>query len=285
MEIRTIGGFCYGVAYAYNYVLKMQEQNKDKQVVLIGELVHNDDVLKRLQEKGIATVDSVHELISLSPDKQIIPVIRAHGATLEDEDFLKKNYPNYIDLTCLFIKNGPHQAALKLSKKGCKAVIFGKKEHPEVIGIVSRARNALVYESPDDVKASDFRKGEKIGVVAQTTSEIEKYSLLAEKLKKIGVKAEVIDTYCETTKKNQKAIREIRDWADIVIVCGGKKSSNTKKLAEICSRTVTTYIVENSRELKSDWFKNKPQKIGIAAGASTPPWVIDDVKKNIENYK
>lgn len=286
MKIKIIGGFCPGVARSYNEVLKLKEIYNDKQLVMIGDLVHNDDVLAELNKKGIITVNSIGDLAKLKTEKSIIPVIRAHGITVEEEEFLKKSFGanGYIDLTCIFVKNGPQKAAKEFSERGYRVIIFGKKEHPEVEGIASRAKTGyVVYENPDEVNADHFKKGEHVGVVAQTTSEIEKYWILGNKLESIGLKVEAIDTYCETTKRNQKAVKEIAKWADLVIVVGGKKSSNTKRLAEICSRYKTTYKIENAKELNPKWFK-KDYKIGIAAGASTPDWIIDDAKEKIERY-
>lgn len=288
MEIRDIGGFCPGVIHAFNSVLKLQKRYKNKQLVMIGDLVHNSDVLERLKGKGIITVDSIDDLAQLN-QKDIIPVIRAHGTTIQEEEKLRKIYGSkgYIDLTCTLVKNGPQKYAEELSNYGYKVVIFGKVNHPEVLGIVSHTNNGyIVYENPEAVSSNDFYEGEPVGVVAQTTSEIDKYWVLVDKLRSFGLNVEAMDTYCHATKKNQKGVKEIADWADLVIVIGGKKSSNTQRLAEICNRVVTTYKIETSNELNEDWFKEKPQKIGIAAGASTPPWIIGDVRKTIErDYK
>jgi (E)-4-hydroxy-3-methyl-but-2-enyl pyrophosphate reductase len=283
MEIRVIGGFCYGVSYAFKQVLKLAEKNQDKKVILIGELVHNKDILEKLKEKEVLTVDSIHSLEKIQCP--IIPVIRAHGATLEEEAWLKKHFSGYLDLTCPFVKSGPHKAAIEFSDRGLKVVIFGKAEHPEVLGIASRAKNGyVVYEKPDMVKKEDFKPGECIGVVAQTTSEIDKFYILVDKLKSLGLHVEAVDTYCTTTKRNQKGVKEIASWADLVIVVGDKRSSNTQRLAEICQKHVLTYKIENGMEIQAEWFSKKPQKIGIAAGASTPPWVIEDVKKKIMDF-
>jgi 4-hydroxy-3-methylbut-2-enyl diphosphate reductase len=292
MDMRIIGGFCPGVERAYKMVLKLQEKNPDKQVVLLGELVHNKDVLAKLEESGIVTVDSVDDLASVDTDKTLLPIIRAHGTTIEDEEYLKgwlaERYGSadvrYMDLTCIYVKKGPQKSAADFSEQGYKVVVFGKKGHPEVEGIASRAKDVVIYEKPEDVDPADFLYANKVCTVAQTTSEITKYFVLEQNLRDLGLEVEIVDTYCDATKENQGGIKGIAEWADMVVVVGGSNSSNTKKLYDICSRDVTTYKIENSDGLQPEWFKDRPQRIGIAAGASTPPWAIDDVKETIERY-
>jgi 4-hydroxy-3-methylbut-2-enyl diphosphate reductase len=292
MDIKVIGGFCPGVERAYRMVLKHQERNPDKQVVLLGELVHNKGVLAKLEESGIVTVDTIDDLAGVDTDKTLLPIIRAHGTTIEDEEHLKswltERYGSadvkYFDLTCMDVKKGPQKSAAEYSEQGYKVVVFGKKGHPEVEGIASRAKDVVVYEKPEDVNADDFDGVSRVCTVAQTTSEITKYFVLEQNLRDLGLEVEAVDTYCDATRENQGGIKGIAEWADLVVVVGGSNSSNTKKLYDICSRDVTTYKIENSDGLLPEWFKDKPQNIGIAAGASTPPWSIDEVKDTIERY-
>lgn len=292
MKIMAMGGFCPGVKLAYDRVLRANKERSNKQVVLIGELVHNEDVLSRLEKEGVVTVGSIDDLANIETDKDILPVIRAHGTTVEEENRLKRwliqKYgtpePAYLDLTCPLVKR-VHKVAKKFSDQGYRVVIFGKKDHPEVEGIASRAENGfVVYEKPDKVNAGDFKEREHVGVVAQTTSEVEKYDVLAQRLEEIGLEADVVDTYCDATRHNQSGIKTLAKWADLIIVVGGLKSSNTKKLYDICSKRITAYKIENSDGLRKEWFEGK-DRIGIAAGASTPPWVVDDVKREIKRYE
>lgn len=287
MEIRTIGGFCYGVSFAYTQVMHLTEKFPDKQITLIGELVHNDDVILKLKEKGVLTVNSIDDLFSLKTDKPILPVMRAHGSTVDEEKRMIQRYgkSGFIDLTCKFVRSGPQKAAQEFSDKGYKVVVFGKSDHPEARGIASRATDSIIYESADDVKSQDFTQGQHIGIVAQTTTDIDKFYLLVEKLKTMDLDVNVADTYCYATKSNQKGVKEIASWAELILVIGGKKSSNTQKLFDICQKyKKTAFKIENSSEINEIWFSGKPQKIGIAAGASTPLWVVNDVRKKIENF-
>lgn len=261
-------GFCSGVNFAYNLVNKVL--NEEKEVYLLKELVHNKDVNLELKKKGLIIVDEVSEV----PENKIL-IAPAHGISLEDEEFAKKKNLKIINATCpLVIKS--LILGKKVLEKNENLIIIGEKNHQEIKYLYSHLKSPKTYliDSNDEIPEI---KG-KIGVIIQTTQSFEFYEEMKKRIKKTNKEVEFYNTICNESFLRQKEIYEIIKKVDILIVIGGKNSSNTKRLYEIGNKLIKTYQVENENEVKKDWF-NGVKVVGIISGTSTPMETIEKVKK------
>ncbi len=267
-------GFCFGVKRA----IKIAQDYKDS--ATMGPLIHNQDEINRLKNDfNVGLYTDLKEV----KDKDTV-IIRTHGIPKNDLKTLKERDAKVINATCPFVTT-PQQIVKKMSKEGYSILIFGDKKHPEVKGVASYAQN------PDDVhiildinelKDINFKKN-KIATVAQTTKKKEKYLEIINYLILRNKEIRVFNTICDATFENQDAARALSKEVDIMVVIGGKHSSNTKQLHAICLENCQdSYLIENETELDKQWFKNK-NLCGITAGASTPDWIIQKVVKTIEN--
>lgn len=256
-------GFCFGVKRALDMVLK------ERDAYTLGQLIHNPQVVEMLEKKGIKVVNSVDEA-----DKTLI--ITAHGTSRPTIEKAKKKWLRIIDTTCPLVKR-VHELAWEFDKKGYKIILLGDKEHSEVKGIVSNADNAVVIKSPEEARGLRFNKA---CFLSQTTELIDKFNKIADILKKNIPDLKVFNTICDATKKRQDSALKLAKKVELMIVVGGYNSANTKRLKEICSKIVETKHIETAEELNKEWFKNK-KIIGLTAGASTPNWVINDVRIKI----
>ena len=261
-------GFCSGVNFAYNLVNKVL--NEEKEVYLLKELVHNKDVNLELKKKGLIIVDEVSEV----PENKIL-IAPAHGISLEDEEFAKKKKLKIINATCpLVIKS--LILGKKVLEKNENLIIIGEKNHQEIKYLYSHLKSPKTYliDSNDEIPEI---KG-KVGVIIQTTQSFEFYEEMKKRIKKTNKEVEFYNTICNESFLRQKEIYEIIKKVDILIVIGGKNSSNTKRLYEIGNKLIKTYQVENENEVKKDWF-NGVKVVGIISGTSTPMETIEKVKK------
>ena len=280
-------GFCFGVKKALNLIARLHEKKYNIQIY--GQLIHNQSVLKNLQEKGIGYTDT---LAGLDRGKKL--VIRTHGIPRQTEEKLRKEKIDIVDATCPFVKK-IHRIIEKIeahpaptgSGRHC-IVIVGDRDHPEVTAAAGYARQPVVINSSKE--AEKLEAAEKIHVIAQTTLNSDFFEEIIAILRKKAGKLEVYNTICSATKARQEAIRRLAPQVDFVVVVGGKNSSNTRKLFEIAlEKNKNTFFIESSRELYSPGFIEKVSRfssVGITAGASTPPQEIEKVKEyliKIEN--
>ncbi len=188
-----------------------------------------------------------------------------------------------IDATCPYVTK-PQQICEQMSSEGYDVVIFGDSNHPEVRGVQSYAQNgAKVVNSVEDLK--DNRLNNKIAIVAQTTRKVEEFLKIVNYLTINYKEVRVFNTICNATFENQDAAKELAKEADVMIVIGGKNSSNTKQLFSIAKESCDdSFLIENEKELKKEWFENK-NLCGITAGASTPDWIIEKVIGKISKIK
>jgi 4-hydroxy-3-methylbut-2-enyl diphosphate reductase len=268
-------GFCEGVERAYRIALKAVE--KKKPLYILGDLVHNRDVVGKFKKLGIRKVKDAK---GISAGSTLI--ITAHGASPEIFDQAKKRGLHVVDTTCPWVRRA-QELALRLSKSGRRVVIVGDKGHPEVAGLLSWAGGgAVVVEKKKDVGRYKFN--EKVGVIAQTTQSNENFSEVVAALRKRVSDISVHNTICGATSKRQCAATDLAGSVDLMLVIGDFKSANTNRLTELCrSVGVPTKQIQNERELKSGWFKGKV-KIGVTAGASTPDWIIKKIVRKIKQY-
>lgn len=267
MEIKLAKnyGFCFGVKRAIN----IAEDSRD--AITIGPLIHNNEEINRLQ-KNFNVVTS-YDISDLNDVKKAI--IRTHGITKSDLAKLKQSDTEIIDATCPFVTK-PQKIVKKMSKKGYKVIIFGDIEHPEVKGIMSYVINGpIVVMHADDLKSEILRH--KVAVISQTTRKLSGFQKIVNYLMENVKEVRVFNTICNATLENQEAAYELSLESDIMIVIGGKNSSNTKQLLNISQENCEdSYLIENEKELEDEWFKDK-NLCGISAGASTPDWIIQKI--------
>ena len=267
-------GFCFGVKRA----IDIAEQSSG--AVTYGELIHNPLEINRLKTNH--NVGLAKNLNEINSDTVII---RTHGITKEDKEFLQKQNKTLIDATCPFVTK-PQEIVKEMSEKGYDVVIFGDIKHPEVKGIKSYSTNqkrTFVVLSLDELK--QIKLHERIVVVSQTTRKISEFLNLVNYLIQNHKEVRVFNTICNATFENQEAVRELSKKADVMIIIGGKNSSNTKQLYLISKQFCEdSYLIENEDELQNEWFKNK-NLCGVSAGASTPEWLIQNIINKIKQIK
>ena len=267
IELASSYGFCFGVKRA----IKIAEENPGSKTY--GPLIHNKDEINRLKDGfDIGLAESLQDV----GDQESV-VIRTHGIPKKELKSLKEKETKIIDATCPYVTT-PQQDVEKMSKEGYSIVIFGDKNHPEIKGVVSYAvdpRNAFIVLDEKDLEGLPLRS--KVAVVAQTTRKPEDFIKITSALILKHKEVRVFNTICNATFENQDAAADLAKKADIMIVIGGKHSSNTKQLHSICKNYCDdSYLIENEDELKKEWFDGK-ELCGVSAGASTPDWIVQNV--------
>lgn len=271
---------------AVDLSIQTKQLNPDKKVYILGQLIHNNQVIEHLNSLGILTIDKISEI------SNSICIIRTHGTAPEIIEQLRKQNNLIIDATCPDVKLVQDKAK-KLIKEEYKLIIIGKAEHPEVIGIKAHAdyeagkERTVVISSPEEaLQLKDFTKNAKIGVVVQTTQKTENFKNILPILAENSKELRVYNTICHTTRNRQKEAEDLATQADLMIVVGGRTSANTTHLAEILGDITQTIHIETDFEV--DEYKDlikKSETIGVTAGASTPQDVIENVIKRIGEYK
>lgn len=273
VKLASSYGFCFGVKRA----IKIAEENKNS--ATMGPLIHNKSEIDRLQNEY--NVGLYRTLDDVKDNETII--IRTHGIPKDDLMTLKKRNVNVINATCPFVTT-PQQIVKKMSKEQYSILIFGDSDHPEVLGVKSYAcdqDDVYVIMEPQEIEEINF-KYSKIATIAQTTKKKEKYLEIVNYLILRNKEVRVFNTICDATFENQDAARELSHEVDIMIIIGGKNSSNTKQLLNISLESCKdSYLIEDETEIDSKWFENK-KLCGITAGASTPDWIIQKVVDSIE---
>lgn len=276
-------GFCYGVQNAVTKTEKMLKENKT--IYCLGELVHNGEVIKKLEKMGLKVIEDIEK----ANDKVII---RAHGIPREIYNKAKELNIDIFDYTCPNVLK-IHNIAEEYEKNGYFILLIGKKEHPEIIGTISFCgENSYVLEKVDEIHEAveKFNKSHKnkILIIAQTTFSLENFEIIVEAIKgeiNSNIELEIKNTICNATKIRQEETNQISKEVQCMIIIGGKNSSNTKKIYDIAKiNCKNSFIVENKEELPIDRIKNF-EKIGIMAGASTPNESINDIIKLIEEFE
>ena len=267
-------GFCFGVKRA----IKIAEDYKNSSTM--GPLIHNQDEINRLRNDFNV---GLYTNLSDVKDSDTV-IIRTHGIPKDDLKNLRAQKAKIINATCPFVTT-PQQIVKKMSKEGYSILIFGDADHPEVKGVQSYGEDqndVHIILEPSDIDNLNFRNN-KIATVAQTTKKKEKYLEIVNALILKNKEVRVFNTICDATFENQDAARDLSKEVDVMIVIGGKNSSNTKQLHSIClENCADSYLIENETELENAWFLNK-KLCGITAGASTPDWIIQQVVKNVES--
>ncbi len=274
-------GFCPGVSNSVNKAL--DALLKYRYVYCLGEIIHNKMVVDNLNDKGMKIVQDIEDI----PNNSVV-IFRAHGVKESIYKTAKKKNLKIIDLTCPIVKS-IHDKVKKLKNKQF-IIITGDRYHPENIGTKDFAGiNSIIINNDSEIEEAfnEFKKSglNKIYVISQTTYNLEKFNYLTEILKEKfrDYEINIDNTICKTTELRQKEVDTLSKMADVVIVVGGKNSSNTQKLYEISSKNAEkVYHIEQKEELKNEKF-SKNDTIALVAGASTPKDIILDVKKYLDN--
>jgi 4-hydroxy-3-methylbut-2-enyl diphosphate reductase len=270
-------GFCFGVKRAVDTVYE-QADTCGGPIYTYGPIIHNEEVVKDLESRGVSVIRSEEELESITEGTVII---RSHGVEKRICDKLLGKGLRIVDATCPFVKK-IHNIVEKESAEGKYILIIGNPDHPEVIGIRGWAgSNVSVIQNAGDIEKVDFSKNKKICVVSQTTFNYNKFQDLVEIIKKKSYDISVLNTICNATKERQTEARSIAESVDAMIVIGDKHSSNTQKLYEICRNACNnTYYIQTLDDLDLNQL-GSVETVGITAGASTPNNIIEEVQNNV----
>ena len=271
ITIAKSAGFCFGVKRAIDLAQDIASKNSD--VYTFGPLIHNPQEVARLEKENIKVVEDYSKI-----EKGVL-VLRTHGIPLDIyENLSKKENIKIVDAACPFVKKA-QDIIKELSKDSEQIVIVGEKKHPEVVALVSYGKGkCLVVEDKDDVK--NVKKTDIIYIVSQTTQSPKKFEEIVNEISKIS-QVKVFNTICRATFDRQSAAAKLAKEVNVMIVIGGKNSGNTTRLYQICSNITKTYHIEDVDEIEPAWF-DKVESVGITAGASTPDWIIENIKGRIK---
>ncbi len=264
-------GFCFGVKRAVEMTVDTNKDKKSK-VYTLGPLIHNKDVVESLQEQGIYPIDNDY-IENLSTEDTV--VIRSHGVSSDILDEIKETGASIVDATCPYVTSIQRKAR-KYYDEGYLIVIVGDPNHPEVVGINGWCDNtAIITKTGEELK----NLPDKVCVLSQTTEKQVNYEKTLKAVSKLSKDVLAFNTICSATRERQESAHSVSKKADLMVVIGGKNSSNTKKLYEICSENCkNTILVENVDEIPDKLIVDLNLGIiGVTAGASTPEWIISEV--------
>lgn len=279
-------GFCFGVKRAIAIVKQEAQKNRHKNLVYtLGPIIHNNEVLKELNRLHVRIVSDVKQLKKKS-DKSPIVIIRSHGCAPAVVDNIKQKGYRVIDATCPYVKRVQNYAA-ELKTNGYFTIVVGDKNHPEVKGIIGYAgKQARVYDVNSKVKIQKLKLNrQRIGVIGQTTIPLEGFQKAIDSFDARDYQElRIFNTLCQESQNRQKTCQNLANRVNLTIVVGSHRSANTTSLAQIAKKSCQkVYQVENKKELKPAWFKNRyrnPRKVlrvGVIAGASTPQHTVFEV--------
>jgi len=264
-------GFCFGVKRAIEKV--EQALKEEKKVYTFGALIHNNQFVEKMKKEGVEIVENEKEI---KPGMTVI--VRAHGLPPKTMKEIEKKGAAIIDATCPKVLN-IQRLAKRFESNGKNVIIIGNSSHPEIIGIMGNLETGIVVREPEEVDRlpDNF---EEIAVVSQTTEEQERFEKIVGILSKKFKNIEIYNTICEATKERQDGAKKTTKEADAMIVLGGKHSSNTTHIANICGQLVKTFHFETADEIDGLDLKGV-SKIGITAGASTPDYLIEEAVQKL----
>tara|TARA_B110000467_G_scaffold108464_1_gene98812 strand:+ start:696 stop:1541 length:846 start_codon:yes stop_codon:yes gene_type:complete len=273
--IAKSAGYCFGVRDAVNLAYETSE--KYGNVYMLGDIVHNEKVVADLEKSGTKVVKSLDEI----PDKSAV-LFRAHGTNTEIWDKAKKRDVDIIDATCPLVHEIHHEVK-KIESEGRQVIIIGDHGHDEVTAIANQVKNPIILSSPKE--ANEIRKYKRAGVVSQSTQMIENVQEIINILMQKVFDLKFVNTICFPTKRNHEQIKELSVKCDLMIIIGSFTSANSMRLTELSTqRNSNTYQVTGKEDLKREWF-NHVDNVGISAGASTPDYLIEEVKEQIKKFE
>ena len=290
VTVAKTAGFCFGVERAVNQVYEqikaVKEGKAEGPIYTYGPIIHNEEVVRDLEEKGVTVLDTEEDLKALPEGKGTV-IIRSHGVSRHIYDILKERGIRIADATCPFVKK-IHRIVDEHAAAGDAVVIIGSPFHPEVEGIRGWGNTyTTVIENEAEAQNYVVPEGKKLCVVSQTTFNYNKFKDLVEILRKKRYDNNVLNilnilnTICNATEERQKEAQNIAGEVDTMLVIGGRHSSNTQKLFEICKKECgNTYYIQTPVDLDSEMFQCSSY-VGITAGASTPKKIIEEVQEHV----
>jgi len=288
ITLSQYAGFCEGVRRAYDIVKKISKDPKVKKpIFVLGSLVHNSDVVEKIEEMGVKKVHvegPLENFFQSIKDTVGTLVITAHGIGPEIYGLAKKHGINLVDTTCPRVVK-VQRLAKTFFERGTQIVIIGEKNHKEVRGIFEWAhKRAIFVETDEDLCGLVFDPKKKIAILSQTTHDQEFVDRASAHIKEKYSHAQVIDSICLTTHYRQTEAKKMATKNEVMIVIGSPESANSNRLWEIAKRNnPKSYFIERADQLEKKWFSGCV-KVGVTAGASTPKWIIDDVIENLKNF-
>ncbi len=264
-------GFCYGVKRAIQLAKKAVEENGN--ISCLGPIIHNEKVIKNLENEGIFTVKSIDDI------KTKITIVRTHGLPPDVIEEIKNRGKKIIDGTCPYVKRAQN-IAKSLKEEGYELILIGDPFHPEIIGIQGHINNeGKIVLKEEEAKALPFKK--KRGIISQTTQDVNLFKRLVSLISERTYELRVFNTICSFTVNRQKEAEELAKKVDLMLIIGSKNSSNTTKLFNISKRILQkSYLIDSPDELSIEMFRGV-KSIGIISGSSTPDSEIEDVVNKI----
>lgn len=277
--VADTAGFCFGVNRAVNMVNKLLAAGK--KVYTLGPIIHNKQMVDELASQGVEIAEKPEDVTNGAT-----LVIRSHGVPLDVIDRINLLKLDYANATCPFVSK-IHKIVNEASKKGKRVLIAGDENHPEVEGIRGNCiSESYVFKNLDElkklVKSNNFDNNMDTIIVAQTTFSVEEWQNCLNFFKKVCTNATIFDTICNATSDRQKEAEKLSKSSDLMIVIGGRHSSNTVKLKDICEKNCKTFLIETADELPLNALK-EASCIGVTAGASTPAIIIKEVLKTMSD--
>ncbi len=271
--VAKTAGFCFGVKRAVEKVYE-QTETAGKPIYTYGPIIHNEEVVKDLEKRGVRVLETEEELKNLTGG---VVVIRSHGVSRHIYQILEERGIQVVDATCPFVRK-IHRIVEEQTAAGRKVIIIGNSAHPEVEGIKGWGNDdTLAVDSPEEVEKVSFPPGTKVCIVSQTTFNYNKFKELVEKFSEKRYDILVLNTICNATQERQAEAKEVASKVDAMIVIGGKNSSNTQKLYEICKKECeNTHYIQTLGDFNPECVSSV-SSVGITAGASTPNYIIEEV--------
>ena len=281
LTIAKSAGFCFGVTRAVNMVYEAIEK-ENVPIYTYGPIIHNDEVVKDMEKNGVTVINDLDEL---SSHEKGVMIIRSHGISKAEYDRIKNCGFEVLNATCPFVSK-IHRYVEDYSSKGYDIIIVGSPKHPEVCGIKGWADekcHVTIINSPEDAENYMKNSTKKLCIVSQTTFNYNKFQDIVEIIAKKGYDIIVLNTICNATEERQTQSRALAKEVEAMIVVGGKSSSNTQKLFEICkNECANTYYIQTIDDLDPAVLRTI-DNVGITAGASTPNKIIEEVQNNVRN--
>jgi 4-hydroxy-3-methylbut-2-enyl diphosphate reductase len=278
VKLAKTAGFCFGVKRAVDTVYEQVKSPVQTPIYTYGPIIHNEEVTGDLERRGVVTIHSEEELKQL---QQGTLIIRSHGVPEHIYELAGTQKLNLVDATCPFVKK-IHRIVKEASDQGDYIIIIGNRDHPEVQGICGWCHgDYCVVATEEDARRISIPKGRKVTVVSQTTFNLIKFKYLVAILDKICYNPYIVNTICNATQERQAEAQKIASSVDAMIVIGGKNSSNTQKLYEICKKECeNTCYIQTLKDLSAQNFQTVCT-VGITAGASTPKQIIEEVQLHV----
>jgi len=274
VDIDINSGFCFGVVYAIEMAEDILEE--EGKLYCLGDIVHNDEEVKRLEQKGLEIIN--HEQLSAISDSKVL--IRAHGEPASTYQLALENNITLIDASCPVVLKLQNRIKNSYDKEE-KIYIYGKHGHAEVVALLGQTNNnAVVFQDLEELDLAELPR--EITLYSQTTKSTDKFYEINEVLRENGITVKTNDTICRQVSNRDKELRNFATAFDVIVFASGTKSSNGKVLYKVCKdQNTRTYFVSSIEDVKAEWF-GMNERVGICGATSTPMWLMEDIKSHLQ---